>query len=461
MAIILIKSGPVYTSISPSGTDIAWKTLSYHAEVWVQGKYRKEMKNIERSFCYKTRGAGGRFLTGFLPRVLNSLTAMGYGPNEIKINYSYKEVVPTKPNLDEFSLRDYQEELVKVALDEKRGVLASPTGSGKTVVAGAIIKHFPTHHVLFIIPSKSLLHQTRKRFVHHFGPDDIGIMGDGIKEPNRITIGIINTVAKYSSSETIRNMDVIIIDECHKVGKKGMYEELLIASNAPYRFGLTATPPKDDKYRELSVEGLLGPVIKRIPMKTLEGKVLAKPKVRFIELPEQSTLRQNYRSYSDIYQKGVVDNRILNRRVLQEALSLIQNEGRTCLIIVKRIEHGKNLKEMLERLYPNKIKSEFLWSETDSDKRENIRIGLDAGKYQLAITTSVWKEGVDIPSLGAIINAAGGKEEIPTLQWLGRGMRKPPGKEDLIIVDFFDPSHHFLISHFGKRMCLYFRFGWI
>jgi superfamily II DNA or RNA helicase len=223
---------------------------------------------------------------------------------------------------------------------------------------------------------------------------------------------------------------------------------------------LTATPPIE-QFPSLALEGLIGPIIKRVFIKHLEGTVLAKPRIKLIELPERNIMR-NYARYGEVYQKGVVENNALNSRVIHMIHELTSNEHdpRTCLVIVKRIEHGKILENLMRQKLPH-LAGKFLFSETDSEQREIIREGLDAKKFWVAITTSIWKEGVDIPSLGAIINAAGGKDEIPNLQWLGRGMRKPAGKTDLLIVDFFDPSHHYLISHFGKRLCLYFKMGWM
>jgi len=60
------------------------------------------------------------------------------------------------------------------------------------------------------------------------------------------------------------------------------------------------------------------------------------------------------------------------------------------------------------------------------------------------------------------VNASGGKSEILTLQSLGRGLRTVPGvKDDVVLVDFFDPSNRYLVDHFGHRVSLYFEEGWL
>ena len=68
---------------------------------------------------------------------------------------------------------------------------------------------------------------------------------------------------------------------------------------------------------------------------------------------------------------------------------------------------------------------------------------------------------LNIPELNVVINDAGGKSEIATLQAIGRGLRRTVNKSELIIYDFFDNSHHYLVSHFGERFSLYCDMNWI
>jgi len=60
-----------------------------------------------------------------------------------------------------------------------------------------------------------------------------------------------------------------------------------------------------------------------------------------------------------------------------------------------------------------------------------------------------------------VFNAGGGKDELPVLQTIGRGLRRTDEKDKVIIYDFFDPSHPYLISHFGQRVTLYMDNGWL
>jgi superfamily II DNA or RNA helicase len=72
----------------------------------------------------------------------------------------------------------------------------------------------------------------------------------------------------------------------------------------------------------------------------------------------------------------------------------------------------------------------------------------------------VWREGLNIKSLNAIIIAGGGKNEKDLIQACGRGARKDEGKDEFVIVDFID-SAKYLSQHFCERLGVYVSKGWI
>ena len=83
-----------------------------------------------------------------------------------------------------------------------------------------------------------------------------------------------------------------------------------------------------------------------------------------------------------------------------------------------------------------------------------------------AIVTRIWREGINIKSLGSIILAKGGKgsEESggweATLQTIGRCLRKCEGKEYAVVVDILDP-YRYLAEHTIERMQVYVKMGWL
>jgi hypothetical protein len=56
-------------------------------------------------------------------------------------------------------LRAYQEDVIAKVGECKRPLIVAPTGSGKTVIASAIIQRHPNKHVLFLAHRRELIHQ--------------------------------------------------------------------------------------------------------------------------------------------------------------------------------------------------------------------------------------------------------------------------------------------------------------
>jgi superfamily II DNA or RNA helicase len=92
-------------------------------------------------------------------------------------------------------------------------------------------------------------------------------------------------------------------------------------------------------------------------------------------------------------------------------------------------------------------------SSTTKTRREDIQDFKD-GKYPVLVSTLL-KEGVDVPSMDAIIFAAGYKSSVLVIQTIGRALRAAKGKKDSTIVDFFDHGHRFLEQHSQMRMNTY------
>jgi len=251
--------------------------------------------------------------------------------------------------------------------------------------------------------------------------------------------------------------DVVIIDECHHLSDfRGEYHAILRQTFAPIRIGLTATRA-DGKGAQLAMESLLGPVIGEFTInEAREAGFMAAPIIKLTKL-SKNMVTHDMRNYADVYESGVVRNLEMNR-IISELVKKYSDEGLTSLVIVTQIVHGELILGMVKRLGVGAV---FVNGSTETESRELTKHALNGKILKCVICTAVWKEGVNIPELNVLINAAGGKSELATIQAIGRGMRKTETKSHLVIHDFFNPSHRFLIDHFGTRLCLYFDLGWM
>lgn len=250
----------------------------------------------------------------------------------------------------------------------------------------------------------------------------------------------------------------VLVHNCHHISSfEGMYAKILSQMLTSIRFGLTATMPVREETK-MALEGHIGPVIGELTMQeAAELEILAKPRVTIRKVLFNQSVKK-LRKYPDVYEQGVVQNRSLNRLVVKEAKEILDSGG-TVLILVVKIAHGENIVDMAKKLYG--LDLVFVQGSTNGDVREEIRQTMISKKVKGVIATAVFREGIDIPSLDAVVNACGGKSEIMSLQAVGRGLTKVEGKIHTTIVDFFNPSHHYLISHFGERISLYCEQEWL
>lgn len=71
------------------------------------------------------------------------------------------------------------------------------------------------------------------------------------------------------------------------------------------------------------------------------------------------------------------------------------------------------------------------------------------------IGTTILDVGVDVPAVGMIVLAGGGKAEVALRQRIGRGLRaKKSGPNVALIVDFDDPHNNYIKSHAAQRLSI-------
>jgi superfamily II DNA or RNA helicase len=466
---------PVFSTVGTAQEAIFLSgLLKYKSSYWKQGPFRKTEKKYEKSLVHK-----GKFLTGFIPMIKKYCDSKNVSLEIIRDSIidivllgdlvdleDYRLIVPKIP--DKIKLEKDQLEVLRLASYYARGVVQHPTGSGKTVIFLSLISMFPQSVALIIVHTQELLLQTAEK-ASEFFPGQIGIIGGGNLQVGRVNVATIQTLDRLERNEQynkfFESIDLVIVDEAHHLSKfsqpfekqkSGIYSRVLSSIHAPIRLGFTATLPYIDEAK-MALEGYIGPVISST--KPVEVDRLAKVRVVLKKLPITQTAKEA-KNYQDVYKYGVVFNSRRHKQVLQTASNLVES-NRTVLILVTLIQHGSNILTMARRSFPH-LKIEYVHGQISGVTRNRIQKDLNDGRLDVVIADAVWKEGVDIPTLGSIINASGGKSEIQTVQSVGRGLRTVPGiKDDVILVDFFDPSHRYLVEHFGQRLTLYFEEGWM
>lgn len=457
---------PIECRVSKKDAQKLIPCLSYKAVFWRKGQFSKKRTEYRKQcFSYKTKDYW-YFYTGHLRKIHTFCANKGiefdleYGGIGIRFNYPEAFVSCNDPSIPGITLRRDQEKIINMIALKQRGVIKAPTGTGKTILQLGVMSAFKGN-TLLLAHTSSIVNQTVDK-IRELGWQCTQIGGGtslvGEFFRGNIVVATIQSFAKINPDVYSTFFDVVIVDEAHRVSSfDGQYAKVLSNLVAPVRLGFTATLPYKEEAK-MALEGLIGPLITEQTInEAAEKKILAVPKIKIIKSRFKQRVKEE-RKYSEVYQKGIVENLSRNRQIVSTILEH-KDKKQSALIFVNKIKHGEILIKLFNKIGGFRVP--FIKGDMPNERREKIKKSLIEKKRLIVIATTAWKEGVDIPSLDVVFNAGGGKSEIATLQSIGRGLRRTDEKSEVIIYDFFDSSSHFLVEHFGHRVSIYMEQGWL
>ncbi len=332
---------------------------------------------------------------------------------------------------------------------EKRGLLISATGTGKTFASAFLTKYiekFKVKKLLFIVHRETILKQAKDTFDIVFQNEIKFTIYSGkrkdIEDKDFIFASYSMLIRENETNGQIeRNFerfakdefDLIIIDEVHRVGENH-YQDIINYFKPKFLLGMSATPDRSDGYDLYSL---------------FNHNIIYE--IRLMDALDLNLLTPfNYFGIKDITVDGKIledtsdfnlltaDERV--KHILEEAeyynYSGKRNKG---LIFVSRQDIGKELSQKMNKLGKRTL---FLDASNSLEDRENAIKKLESDSLNkdetldYILTVDIFNEGVDIPSINQIILLRPTKSAIVFIQQIGRGLRKFPGKEYLVILDF-------------------------
>jgi superfamily II DNA or RNA helicase len=147
---------------------------------------------------------------------------------------------------------------------------------------------------------------------------------------------------------------------------------------------------------------------------------------------------------------GIVQNSLRNKHIVVEAIRA-QRYGLTTMILVQRQDHGEIINQMLTKAG---VRSRYIFGKHEQTERQAALQALKRGEIDVLIGSTILDVGVDVPAVGMVILAGGGKAEVALRQRIGRGLReKKNGLPNVcFIVDFTDDFNNHLKDHAKQRM---------
>jgi len=330
-------------------------------------------------------------------------------------------------------LRDDQVEVVNNFLKTPQALQEVATGAGKTIMTATLSKLCEKYgRSMIIVPNKSLVEQTEEDY-RNVGLD-VGVYYGDRKELGKThticTWQSLNILDKKSHdtealtlAEFTEGVAAVIIDEVHQA-KADVLKKLLTINfaNAPIRWGLTGTVPKE-KFEFESIRCSIGDVIHHVTAHQLQEKgVLAQCHVSIL----QTTDVKEFRSYADEYKYLVSDPTRMTW--MANKIKDIALTGNT-LVLVNRIDTGKILIDEI----PDSV---FISGavKTKNRKEEYDEIKTSDNKVIIA-TYGVAAVGINIPRIFNLILLEPGKSFVRVIQSIGRGIRKAEDKDFVQIWD--------------------------
>jgi superfamily II DNA or RNA helicase len=361
--------------------------------------------------------------------------------------------------------RGYQADIVDSLLSIGRGIAVLGTGGGKTLTMAYLIQTIydncedkANFRCLIVVPDLGLKNQTYSDF-NEYGVAFRTQKWDGKSIPQLgITIANMGIIqSKKSDKSWLKNVDLVIVDECHKLRAGNKICNIIDKIPSQHRFGFTGTMAEDDEDRWTCI-GKLGPVLyERGTYKLRQDGYLTSAKIQVIKLdhkdkppPVPPHMRGNP-SAKYITEQNFIKNSSFRNNICGK---LAKNFNNNALFIVDYIEHGQILHDTIARMCPNK-QVFFVRGEVDVDERDKIKRIVEKNSDVVIIAISkIFSTGINIKNLHYIVFAGGGKAKVKIVQTIGRGLRLHESKNVLIIIDLADILQYGY-KHMQKRLDLY------
>ena len=353
-------------------------------------------------------------------------------------------------------LRPYQDAaLAAWRLAGRRGLIALPTGSGKTHVALAAIAATRAP-CLCLVPTRALLAQWLAALAAVYdGP--IGRFGDGERVLAPLTVATFAGAYRHMARIGDR-FGLLIVDEAHHFGH-GAQDEALEMSIAPLRIGLTATPPEPGP-AATRLATLLGPVVFERSIADLAGPYLA-PLERITwhlaldpeERREYDALRAVYRGAWDAYLGNHLNARwedflrhasqtddgrrgVAAWRRARRLLAFPRRKREALAGLLARHRRERTLVFVADNETAYAVAREHLVMPLTCDigrrERDLALARFRAGELRALVSAQVLNEGLDVPDaeVGIVVGGRMGARE--HVQRVGRVLR--PGADKRAIV---------------------------
>ena len=347
-------------------------------------------------------------------------------------------------------LRDYQQEAIdnlkKMREDGKTiALLYHATGVGKTITAATDAKAVGGR-TLFLVNALKLASQAKDTFAKVWPEATLGEYTGSQKDMSQTVIfATVQSISKDLEKFSPTDFDYLIVDECHHAAAN-TYQKIFTYFHPKFILGLTATPERSDGEDMLE---LFQNVAHKMDLKTAVERGVLVP-IRCIRVKtniDLTDVRINGIKYNsqDLESKLFIPER--NQLIVDTYLRYVN--GKKTVIFCASVDHAAEIAKLLR---DNGVKAEAVSGRDCVEVREKILKDYETGSTNVLCACDLLNEGWDSPHTTVLFMARPTMSKTIYLQQLGRGTRRCPGKEDLLVVDFVDNANMFNMPYSLHRV---------
>jgi len=361
-------------------------------------------------------------------------------------------------------VREYQVKAFITAVRNRRMLLLSPTGSGKSLIQYLILRYLQSKEYkkgLLIVPTTSLVEQMYSDF-KTYGYDSENNCHRQYSGKDKVTDKFL-TITTWQSiyknpPEYFEQFDFVLGDEAHQFKAKSLTTIMTGLTKAKYRIGCTGTVDGTQTHK-LVLEGLFGPLYQSTTTAELiENKQLADFKIKCLVLkyPEEvCKLSRGWDYQSEI--NYIVGSNARNEFIRNLVLSL---EGNSLVLFNLVEKHGKILHKLIKEKAGDRHVF-FVYGGTDVEVREQVREITEKQNDAIIVASyGTFSTGINIRHLHNVVFASPSKSRVRNLQSIGRGLRIGENKTEAVLYDIADDFRigkhvNFTLLHLQERVKIY------
>ena len=411
----------------------------------------------------------GKIYYGLLPYVQKFLKEQGY---EIEYEGDFGVRKLDKKDTDrfvrsiekgKFRARDYQIDAIHKVIESNRGLILSPTGSGKSFIIYALVRYYvqklSDQKILIVVPTTGLVEQMYSDFADYgWFPDEHChklYAGSDKHTSKEVIISTWQSIYKLDRNY-FKQFGAVFVDECHLAKAKSLTGIMTKLHDCKYRVGTTGTLDGTEINQQV-LEGLFATSEEvTTTVKLVKEKYLSNLHIRCLVLrhTKENRRHRTYQEEMDYLATSPSRNTFICKVANTQ-------EGNT-LILAQYIKQLQTLNLMLTGCtVTNPRPVFFVYGKTDTLEREEIRNIVEKEESAIIVASyGVFSTGVNIKRLHNIIFASPYKSQIKVLQSIGRGLRLAEDKTECFLFDISDDMSYnnrsnFTLKHFEERIKIY------